>query len=130
MNASEMKRRIKMKTENAGNDKGGREKGWNVLGNGGGGWLEGGLKGVLWGVIEFLSSPALSGLRLSVWLSVLGAERQVKAWKDSLTSSRTHRRCSQDAWQVFPGAHELKLRQGPGKFMHVRVSRGVLQLQS
>lgn len=66
--------------------------------------MEGGLRGVLWGVIEFLSSPALSGLRLSVWLSVLGAERQVKAWKDSLTSSRTPWRCSQDAWQVFPSA--------------------------
>lgn len=104
MNASEMKRLTKMKTENEGNDKGGREKGWNILGNGGGGWVEGGLRGVLTGVIEFLSSPTLSGLRLSVWLSVLGAERQVKAWKDSLTSSPTRRRCSQDAWEVFPCA--------------------------
>lgn len=42
MNASEMKRLTKMKTENEGNDKGGREKGWNILGNGvEGGWREG-----------------------------------------------------------------------------------------
>lgn len=49
------------------------------MANGGGEWVEGGWRGVLWGVIEFLSSPALSGLRLSVWLSVLGAERQVES---------------------------------------------------
>lgn len=98
MNASEMKRLTKMKTENEGSKKGGGEKGWNILGNGGGRWAEGRLRGVLWGVIEFLSSPVLSGLRLCVCLSVLGAERQVKAWRDSLTSVRTRRRCSQDAW--------------------------------
>lgn len=66
--------------------------------------MEGGLRGVLRGVIEFLSSPALSGLRFSVWLSVLGAERQVKAWKDSLTCLQTRQCCSQDAWEVFPSA--------------------------
>lgn len=80
---------------------GGREKGWTILGNGGG-W--GGWGGVLWGVIEFLSPPALSEPRLSVWLSVLGADRQVGAWTDCLTSGRTRRRCRRDAWEVFPSA--------------------------
>lgn len=75
---------------------GGREKGWTILGNGGGGREGGGGGGVLWGVIEFLSPPALSELRLSVWLSVLGADRQVSAWTDCLTSGPT----GQDSWEV------------------------------
>lgn len=90
--------------------------------------MEGGLRGALWCVIEFLSLPVLSGLRLSVWPSVLGADRQVNAWKDRLTSSFACRRHGQDAREVIPSTDELQLHQKQAWKTYVCGSAGVLHL--